>query len=120
MEDLHQEASLATQRLASMIVDFQAPRLNAYRADIIKCIIPCQGLMTDYVKGNGKFSIARVCCHHFTKAWQDLRTETGVHSKSITCKSGSRNTLAMTLEDPQNQVSSTYPKLAMTLDTLST
>ncbi|KAH8771439.1 hypothetical protein BGZ57DRAFT_764455 [Hyaloscypha finlandica] len=54
MEDLHQEASLATQSLASMIVDFQAPRLNVYRTEIINsCILPCQELMTDYVKGNG-------------------------------------------------------------------
>ncbi|CZR51077.1 uncharacterized protein PAC_00952 [Phialocephala subalpina] len=54
VEDLHQEASLATQRLASMIAEFQAPRLNAYRADIINsCIIPCQKLMTDYVRSNG-------------------------------------------------------------------
>jgi hypothetical protein len=121
MEDLHQEASLATQRLASMIVDFQAPRLNAYRAEIIKsCILPCHELMTGYVRGNGKFSIARVCCHYFAKAWQELRTETGVHSRLTTCNSGSGNTLAMTLEDVQDQVSSTYPKLAMTLDTLST
>jgi len=121
VEDLHQEASLATQRLASMIVDFQAPRLNVYRAEIIKsCILPCQELMTDYIKSNGKFSIAKACCHHFTKASQGLRTETGVHPRSITCNSGSGNTLAMTLEDPQDQVSSTYPKLAMTLDTHST
>jgi hypothetical protein len=121
VEDLQQEGSLATQRLASMIVDFQAPRLNVYRAEILKsCVLPCQELMTDYVKSNGKFSIAKVCCHHFTKAWQDLRTETGVHLRSITCNSGSGNTLAVTLEDPQDQVSSTYPKLAMTLDTPST
>jgi len=121
MEDLHQEASLATQRLASMIADFQAPRLNAYRAEIIKsCIHPCQELMTEYVKNNGKFSIVSMCCHHFAKAWQDLRTRTGVHSRSITCNSGSGNTLAMTLEDLQDQVFSTYPKLATTLDTLST
>jgi hypothetical protein len=121
MEDIHREASLVTQRLASMIVDFQAPRLNVHRAEIIKsCILPCQELMTDYVKNNGKFSITSVCCHHFAKAWQDLRTETGVHSRSITCNSGSRNTLAMALEDPQDQVSLTYPKLVMTLDTLST
>jgi hypothetical protein len=121
VEDLHQEASLATQRLESMIVDFQAPRLNVYRAEIIKsCILPCQELITDYLKSNGKFSIAKVCCHHFTKAWQDLRTETGVHSRSITCNSGSGNTLATTLGILQDQVSSTYPKLAMILDTLST
>jgi hypothetical protein len=77
VEDVQQEASLATQRLASMIVDFQAPRLNVYRAEIIKkCILPCQEHMTDHVKSNGKFRIAKVCCHHFTKAWQDLRTKT--------------------------------------------
>jgi len=121
VEDLHQEASLATQKLASMIVDFQAPRLNVYRADIIKsCILPCQELMTEYVKSNGKFSIAGVCCHHLTKAWQDRQIEAGVHLRSITCNNGLGNTLAMTLEDPQNQASSTYLKLAMTLDTLST
>ena len=121
VEALHQEASLATQKLASMIVEFQAPRLTAYRAEIIKSfILPCQELMTDYVKSNGKFSIATACSHHFTKTWQDPEKETGVHLRSRSCNSGSRNTLAMTLEDPQNQVSSTYPKLAMTLDTLST
>jgi len=121
MEDLHQEASLATQRLTSMIVDFQAPRLNVYRAEIIEsCIVPCQKLMTDYLKNNGKFSIARMCCHHFTKAWQDLRIETRIHLRSITCNSGSGNTFAMTMENPQCRVSWTYPKLAMTLDTLST
>jgi hypothetical protein len=121
VEDLHQEALLATQRLASMIVGFQAPRLNVYRAEITKSyILHCQELISDYVKSNGKFSIARACCHQFTKAWQDLRTEEGVHSRPITCNSGSGNTLAMTLEDPQGQVSSNYPKLAMTLDTPST
>jgi hypothetical protein len=68
VEDLHQEASLATQRLASMIVDFQAPRLNVYYEEIIKsCILPCQELMTEYVKSNGKFSIAKMCCHHSLK-----------------------------------------------------
>jgi hypothetical protein len=73
VEDLHYQASLATQRLASMIVDFQAPRLNVYRSEIIKeCILPCQNLMTDYVESNGKFIIARVCFHYFTKPWQDL------------------------------------------------
>jgi hypothetical protein len=58
VEDLHQEASLATQRLLSMIVDFQAPRLGVYRREIIRsCILPCQELLTDYAQRNGRFDV---------------------------------------------------------------
>jgi hypothetical protein len=49
VEELNQAALLATQTILSMIVDFQRPRLEIYRKQIIKaCILPCQEVLTDY------------------------------------------------------------------------
>jgi hypothetical protein len=47
VEDLHQAALPARQTILSMIVDFQVPRLEVYRKQIIKaCILPCREVLT--------------------------------------------------------------------------
>jgi hypothetical protein len=49
VEDLHQAALPAKQTILSMIVDFQAPRLEVYRKQITKtCILPCREVLTEY------------------------------------------------------------------------
>jgi hypothetical protein len=49
VEELNQAALLAKQTILSMVVDFQTPRLEIYRKQIIKtCIRPCQEVLTDY------------------------------------------------------------------------
>lgn len=58
VEDRQQTAQLATEKLSSMITDFHMPRLEVYRTKIIDHLIqPCQEVLAEYYKENGKSSV---------------------------------------------------------------
>jgi hypothetical protein len=58
VEDRQQAAVAATERLSFEIANFLSPRLEVYHAKIIKDLIePCQEVLTEYHKKNGKSAV---------------------------------------------------------------